>query len=273
MNSIILINKPKNYTSRDVVNVISKKLNIKKIGHTGTLDPIAEGVLILCTNKYTRFVEYITNYDKEYVVEGEFGYETDTLDVTGSVVKECKLDINIENFNNVLKNFVGEIEQIPPIYSAIKVKGKKLYEYARNNENVDIPKRTVNIYSIELLEFSNNTFKLKCNVSKGTYIRSLIRDIGLSLNTFATMKSLIRTKQGKVNIEDCGTISDLKYGNILNLIDIPIIRLEDYSIIKHGQKLKEDYKFPKVLFVDISDVPLAIYKKVEDIYKCEKMFL
>lgn len=273
MNSIILINKPKNYTSRDVVNVVSKKLNIKKIGHTGTLDPMAEGVLILCTNKYTKFAEYITNYDKEYIVEGEFGYETDTLDVTGNVVKECKTDVNLKKLENTLTKFIGEINQTPPIYSAIKVKGKKLYEYARNKEEVEILSRIVNIYSIELLSFSNNIFKLKCNVSKGTYIRSLIRDIGISLNTYATMKSLVRTKQGRVNIEDCGTIDDLKYADVLSLIDIPIVNLKDISIIKHGQKLYDDYKLPKVLFVDNNNVPLAIYKRVENIYKCEKMFI
>ena len=181
MDDILLINKPKGVTSRAVVNEVSHLLNIKKIGHTGILDPIATGVLVLCIGKATKIASLITDYDKEYIAEVILGIETDTLDIEGKIVKEETVkDITKEKVIEVLNSFIGDIKQEVPKYSAIKIKGKKLYQYARNNIDVDLPTRIVSIYKLKLiddLKYIDNKviFKIFCHVSKGTYIRSLIR--------------------------------------------------------------------------------------------------
>lgn len=247
MNGLLLINKPKNYTSRDVVNVVSKILNTKKIGHTGTLDPIATGLLILTIGASTKLSDYITSDIKEYIATFKFGIETDTLDITGKVINKKDLNIKKEDLLNSLIKFNGNIIQEVPKYSAVKIKGKKLYEYARANIDIDLPKREIIIYELELLEFSNE-IKIRCLVSKGTYIRSLIRDIGYSLNTYATMTSLIRTKQGNFNIENSFTLDDIKNNNY------KIITLEEYF-----------YNYPKL---DIGD---DLYKKINNGNKIENI--
>ena len=247
MNGLLLINKPKNYTSRDVVNVVSKILNTKKIGHTGTLDPIATGLLILTIGASTKLSDYITSDIKEYIATFKFGIETDTLDITGKVINKKDLNITKEDLLNSLIKFNGNIIQEVPKYSAVKIKGKKLYEYARANIDIDLPKREIIIYELELLEFSNE-IKIRCLVSKGTYIRSLIRDIGYSLNTYATMTSLIRTKQGNFNIENSFTLDDIKNNNY------KIITLEEYF-----------YNYPKL---DIGD---DLYKKINNGNKIENI--
>ena len=179
MNGIIIIDKEKNITSRDVVNKVSKILGTKKIGHTGTLDPLATGVLVLCVGRATKLVDLITGYDKEYIAEVCLGTLTDTLDVTGNVLKEKVTKISKKEIENVLNSFMPGYEQEVPIYSAVKINGKKLYEYARNNEDVILPKRYIKINSIKLIsdivyENDKTYFSFITNVSKGTYIRSLI---------------------------------------------------------------------------------------------------
>jgi tRNA pseudouridine55 synthase len=247
MNGLFLINKPKNYTSRDVVNVVSKILNTKKIGHTGTLDPIATGLLILTIGAATKLSDYITSDIKEYIATFKFGIETDTLDITGKVINKKDLNITKEDLLNSLTKFNGNIIQEVPKYSAVKINGKKLYEYARANIDIDLPKREIIVYELELLEFSSE-IKIRCLVSKGTYIRSLIRDIGYSLNTYATMTSLIRTKQGNFNIENSFTLDDIKNNNY------KIITLEEYF-----------YNYPKL---DIDD---DLYKKINNGNKIENI--
>ncbi|NLM63337.1 MAG: tRNA pseudouridine(55) synthase TruB, partial [Mollicutes bacterium] len=201
MDGIILINKKKGVTSRDVVNIISQKLNIKKVGHTGTLDPLATGVLVICIGKATKIVELMTNEDKEYIAEVTLGIKTDTLDITGNVIEEEICFKTKEEIIEALNIMKGEYEQEVPIYSAVKIKGKKLYEYARNKEKVELPKRLVNIKEINLIGDikyvdSKVIFSFKCKVSKGTYIRSLIDDIAKKLNTIGVMSNLTRIKQG-----------------------------------------------------------------------------
>ena len=179
LNGIIVINKPKNYTSHDVVAKVKKILKLKKVGHTGTLDPNATGVLPLLLNSGTKLSKYLINHDKEYEVTLRLGIKTDTLDSEGKILEERKVDTealeNTENIKEVLNSFVGKQEQIPPMYSAIKVKGKKLYEYARCGEKVEVQARQIEIYNIELqevdIEKQEIVFKVEC--SKGTYIRSL----------------------------------------------------------------------------------------------------
>jgi len=194
-SGVIAINKEEGMTSFDVVNEISRIFGIKKVGHTGTLDPLATGVLIVAIGQATKIVELLTALDKEYIAGVKLGLQTDTYDITGKVLKEKEIPNNY-NLEAVLKTFKKTYLQEVPIYSAIKVNGRKLYEYARKNQQVNLPKKEVTIKSIELLDQNQTTFKFKALVTKGTYIRSLINDIGRSLNTYATMTSLTRTKQG-----------------------------------------------------------------------------
>ena len=165
------------------------------------LDPMAKGVLVVAINRGLKIVDEITAYDKEYIAEVTLGIETDTLDITGNILKTMNIpEINKEKLNEVLNSFIGTYEMVVPKYSAIKVNGKKLYEYARNNEDITLPVKIVEIYDIKLLEIQSNKFKFKCHVSKGTYIRSLIRDICNKLGVVGTMSDLIRTSQGKFKI-------------------------------------------------------------------------
>ena len=157
MDGIIVVNKPKGITSRDVVNKVCKKFNTKKVGHTGTLDPIAEGVLVICIGKATKLVEVLTSLEKEYIAEVKLGILTDTLDVDGLVLKEEKTEIKREELEKVLNSFVKEYNQEVPIYSAVKIGGKKLYEYAREGKEITLPSRKVNIKNIELLDYDNKS--------------------------------------------------------------------------------------------------------------------
>lgn len=269
MNGILLIDKPSCITSRDVVNQVSKKLNIKKVGHTGTLDPIATGVLVLCVGEATKAVELLTAMDKEYIAEVMLGVETDTLDITGKVLNEEKVDLEKNTIINVLNSFKGRYYQEVPIYSAVKVKGKKLYEYARNGENIELPKRLVSINSIELIDDlylvdNHLCFKFKCSVSKGTYIRSLIKDICDCLNIKGTMLNLRRIKQGKFSIDNCININEVDCSKLLSLVDVlDIPKIEVNEFLKHkiinGQILENRYESDKVMFTYNSDL-LAIYQ-------------
>ena len=246
---ILVINKEKNITSRDVVNKLNKILNTKKIGHTGTLDPLATGVLVCLTDKHTKLVDVITSEEKEYIAEIKLGIETDTLDITGNIINENNnINLDINNIKNVLKSFVGKYIEEVPKYSAVKINGKKLYQYARNNVDIELPKREVEIKEIELLDYHDDIIKFKCLVSKGTYIRSLIKDIYNKLNVLGTMNSLIRTKQGKFTIDSSYTLDDVKNNNyrdipIDNVLDVKYIELDDnlYKKVINGNRLNLDY--------------------------------
>lgn len=270
MNGILVVNKEKDYTSRDVVNIVSKILNTKKVGHTGTLDPIACGVLVLTIGKCTKLCDYLTSSYKEYIAEFELGYETDTLDNTGSVLKTSDKKVSEEDIINTINSFLGEYNQEVPKYSAVKINGKKLYEYARNEEEVSLPSRLVDIKNIEVLKVGK-FIKIKCMVSKGTYIRSLIRDIGLKLGTHATMTSLERTKQGKFSINESYKLEDIKDGKfkLINIEDVfkgyPKINLDEisYKKVSNGCMLDNNYDSDYVLFY-YKDNLISIYKSVEN---------
>ncbi|MBR1414080.1 MAG: tRNA pseudouridine(55) synthase TruB [Bacilli bacterium] len=272
-NGILIVNKEKGMTSRDVVNRLNKIFNTKKIGHTGTLDPIAEGVLVTCIGSYTKLVDMLTSLEKEYIAEFEFGYETDTLDNTGIKINEDNKKISKDELVNILNSFVGEYNQQVPKYSAVKINGKKLYEYAREKIDIELPSRLVNIHNLELLEFNDNKVVIKTKVSKGTYIRSLIRDIAYELDTYATMTKLIRTKQGKFNIENSYSLNDIENNNyeLLSLSDIfdyPIIDMDDemYFKVKNGRKVILDNNSDYILF-KYQGKEVAIYQKYEDTFR------
>ena len=245
MNGVIIVNKPQGFTSRDVVNKLNHIFHTKKIGHTGTLDPIATGVLVVTIGSYTKLVNHLTSLDKEYIAEIKLGIMTDTGDITGNVInKSNNYSISKEDILNVFNSFPKEYKQTVPKYSAVKINGKKLYEYARENIDVKLPSRNVNVYSLELLEFNNDIIKFKTKVSKGTYIRSLIEDICTMLNVYGTMNSLQRTKQGKFDIKDSILLEvineDTDLLNAFDVLDISNYILDDnlYRLVFNGNKLK-----------------------------------
>ena len=214
MDGIILINKPKGCTSHDVVNKIKHVFN-EKVGHTGTLDPNATGLLPILIGKGRKLSYYLINHDKEYEVVLKLGEKTDTADSEGQVIEKREVKDTMLDENNVidsLKHFIGKQEQVPPMYSAIKIKGKKLYEYARKNIKVEVEPRQIEIYSIELSDINKTeqtiSFKVKC--SKGTYIRSLCEDIAEKLGTVGYMKELNRTQVGIFNITDSISLDELE---------------------------------------------------------------
>lgn len=283
INGLLVVDKEKDMTSRDVVNEVSKIFKTKKVGHTGTLDPIATGVLVLTIGKATKLNELITATEKKYQVEAILGLKTDTLDITGNVLKKENTNFTKEEITNTLNSFLGSYNQEVPIYSAVKINGKKLYEYARNKENVTLPKRVVNIKEIVLDDINyidNQTIiKFTCLVSKGTYIRSLVNDIAIKLNTVGTMKNLRRIKQGDYSIDKSYKLNDIKNNNY-QIISIKEA-LKDYFTVKvdeklkfkviNGQKLANIYNQEYVLFVD--DDVIALYKSVNNELKPYKMFI
>lgn len=211
MEGIININKPSGITSFDVIRVLRKILKERRIGHTGTLDPLAEGVLVVCLGRATRLVQDIEGYLKVYTAGFELGYRTDTYDIEGKIAKESeKKETTRTELESVLKKFIGDIKQIPPMYSAIKIEGQKLYDLARKGIEVERKAREISINFIEIIEFDGRKGKIRCEVSKGTYIRSLIDDIGRELGTFATMTSLVRERVGESDIESSYTLEDIE---------------------------------------------------------------
>lgn len=269
MQGAIIVNKAPDMTSRDVINILNKKFNTKSIGHTGTLDPIAEGVLVCLIGKYTKLTDILINHDKEYIASFKLGILTDTLDITGKILKEEKINLTKEEIQKTILSFKGTYNQEVPIYSAVKINGKKLYEYARNNEEITLPKREVNIYDIELLNIDNDIITIKTKVSKGTYIRSLIRDIGLKLNTNATMTKLIRTKLDKFTIEESYTLEDIQNDNykllsLEDLINLDIININEEMLfkIKNGQII--DYQTNKYILYKYNNQDIALYKPYQN---------
>ena len=286
-DGVIIVDKPKDYTSRDIVNIVSKELKTKKVGHTGTLDPLATGVLVICVGKATKLVDYLTSTYKEYEAELIMGIKTDTADITGNILKE-ESSIKEENeIKSVLNNMIGKYMQTVPIYSAVKVNGKKLYEYARENIDIELPKREVEIKTLELLniryENDKTILKIRTLVSKGTYIRSLIEDICNNLNTIGTMTNLRRIKQGNFDIKDSYTLDDIK-SNKFKLLSIEEVLDDVYSIevdenlekkIKNGAIIDNIYHKNLLKFTKDGRI-LATYRtysKDTTKLKPDKMFL
>lgn len=279
MDKLLVVNKEKNLTSRDAVNNLTKIFNTKKIGHTGTLDPIATGVLVCLFGKYTKLVDLLTSLDKEYIAEIKLGIKTDTGDITGSIIENKKYNITKEEIIKVFKEFPSKYKQIVPKYSAVKINGKKLYEYARNNIEIELPKREVSIFSLELIDYEKDIIKFKTHVSKGTYIRSLIEDICEKLGTIGTMNNLIRTKQGGFDIKDSFTLEDIKNGNfkfqnIHEFLKYPSIEINDelIKIIKNGGRIKNIYNVQDKVIFTYQGEDIAIYETNNETLKPYIMF-
>lgn len=279
MDKLLVVNKEKNLTSRDVVNNLTKIFNTKKIGHTGTLDPIATGVLVCLFGKYTKLVDLLTSLDKEYIAEIKLGIKTDTGDITGSIIENKKYNITKEEIIKVFEKFPQKYEQTVPKYSAVKINGKKLYEYARNNIEIELPKREVSIFSLELIDYEKDIIKFKTHVSKGTYIRSLIEDICEKLGTIGTMNNLIRTKQGGFDIEDSFILDDIKNGNfkfqnIHEFLKYPSIEINDelIKIIKNGGRIKNIYNVQDKVIFTYQGEDIAIYETNNETLKPYIMF-
>ena len=272
IDGILFVNKPKDMTSRDVVNRVSKIYHTKKVGHTGTLDPLATGVLILCLGKYTKLVQELTSEEKEYVAVMKLGYLTDTLDVTGTILKEKKVQVSQERICSVFQNFPKEYWQTVPLYSAVKINGKKLYEYARENEEVELPKRKVQIKNLEILKIEKDTITFKTTVSKGTYIRSLIKDLASEMQEYGVMQELTRTKQGSFLLEDCSDLKDISENTPLkkleDLFSYPRVQIteEIKKRIQNGNVLYLEINAPRVLLMNQENA-VAIYEKCDSCYK------
>ena len=256
MNGIILIDKPKDYTSHDIVAIV-KKIIKEKVGHTGTLDPIATGVLPLLIGKATGISKYLINHDKTYVATLMLGIKTDTADSEGKVIEEKAVpELSNENVIKVLNSMIGKQTQIPPMYSAIKVNGKKLYEYAREGKAVEVKQRNIEIHNMKLFKLniaeSEIVFEISC--SKGTYIRTVCEEIAKRLNTVGYMNELIRIKVGEFDIKD--TISIEKIKNNENILQEKLISIEDFfknktkieltdkelELFLNGVKLNKNYE-------------------------------
>lgn len=284
MFGFLNVYKPVGKTSHDVVAYFRRILKIKQIGHTGTLDPFAEGVLPICIGKSTKLIEYLPD-DKSYTAFVQFGKSTETYDTEGKIVFESDKKISKEEVEHALNNFKGEIEQLPPMYSAIKVNGKKLYEYAREGVEVEVKPRKVSIFKIELLDFDfeNKTAQVYIECSKGTYIRSIANDLGQVLGCGGYLYRLIRNKAGKflvensIKMEDFKTVDDVK-NNLINPIDM--LNLNIYELneaecqkIQYGQPLlNKSMKSVDFIILVYNNRIKAVAKVDGDYIKVNKVF-
>lgn len=276
-HGIVFVKKEKGMSSYDVIRLLKRKFHTSKIGHAGTLDPFACGLLILGVNEGTKVLPYLENESKEYIAELILGKETDTYDVTGKVVKTKKIKKHtFEEIDKALHSFVGETKQTPPIYSAIKVKGKPLYEYARENQKVKAKPRTQIIYDVRLMAFKKDHiyFYVKCN--KGTYIRSLGVDLAHKLNEVGYLNNLERIAIGNYKIANVKKVNDITEESIIDLKDalkIKKINYPDKKKIMNGSPIKLDTKDELVLIVD-KDKALALYElnKSDMLYYCKRGF-
>lgn len=284
MFGFLSVYKPVGKTSHDVVAYFRKLLKIKKIGHTGTLDPFAEGVLPICIGNSTRLIEYLPD-DKAYLAFVEFGKATDSYDIEGNVIFQSDKKVAKEDVEQALKKFEGDIEQLPPIYSAIKVNGKKLYEYAREGKSVEIKPRKVTIYKIELknFDYDNQVAQVYVECSKGTYIRSIANDLGQVLGCGGYLTRLIRTKAGKFLLENSKKMEDFSSKEIVenNLIEpISMLNYETYSLndsekidISNGKPLlNKSIKNAENLILVYNDCIKAIASSCDGCIKVKKVF-
>lgn len=274
MQKVCFIDKPRGMTSFDVCYKMRKVLNTRAVGHTGTLDPNATGVMIILFDKTCKANPFIVSASKEYVATVEIGYETDTLDIDGNVIS--KMDRyqmpERKEIENVLRSFLGKSTQKPPMTSAIKIKGKKLYDYQRQNIEVEIPEREIEVFDIELLNVNQNMITFKANVSSGTYIRSLMRDILTKMGLIGTLSKLRRTRVDNIGIESCDSLEDALNGNI-HFHDLKELLTHRYPIyecdermtndIKNGKTIKLNEKNEFVCMVKGDEV-LAIYEYQND---------
>lgn len=255
-DGILIIDKPQDFTSFDVVAKVRKALHTKSVGHTGTLDPLATGVLVVCVGKATKLVQYLTCENKKYEAEMKFGIQTDTGDITGKIILEKEYNLTLEKINEVISKFIGEQKQVPPMYSALKVNGKKLYEYAREGIEIEREPRDIEIDSIENVSFENDTLKFTVACSKGTYIRTLCEDIAIALGTCGTMTNLRRIQTGEFEIKDAISVEEISEEKVIS-----IEKLFDKSIdVKNNMK-----KLLNGMEISV-DLPDGLYNLYADEY-------
>ena len=283
MFGFLNIYKPKGKTSHDVVAILRRVTKIKQIGHTGTLDPFAEGVLPVCIGKATRLIEYLAD-DKAYIGTVQLGKSTTTYDIEGDMVKVSDKEVSIEEIEKALQSFRGEIEQFPPIYSAIKVNGKKLYEYARKGEEVEIKPRKVTIKNLKILNYDSKdrALELYIECSKGTYIRSIANDLGEVLGVYGHLTKLVRVKAGEFEIKDCIRLEDLKTKEDAEKVLInPLEKLhylkyelgeEEKNKVLNGMEIFSPQDYEGIVILVYSNNILAIGEAFGRRIKCVKVF-
>lgn len=283
MFGFLNVYKPRGKTSHDIVAILRRITKIKQIGHTGTLDPFAEGVLPICIGKATRLIEYLDD-DKAYIGTIQLGSQTTTYDTEGEIVKHSDKIIDEQNIQECLQLFKGEIEQTPPIFSAIKLNGKKLYEYAREGKEVEIKPRKIQINEIKLLNFDKQKqiAEIYIECSKGTYIRSIANDLGIYLGTYGHLIKLVRTKAGNFNIKQAIMLEDLQ--NIESVknkliappcyLDYPKYQLseEEKEKISHGVSIQTTDNCGIVLLMHNNNL-IAVGNAENQQIKCLKVFI
>lgn len=285
MFGFLNIYKPKGKTSHDVVAILRRITKVKQIGHTGTLDPFAEGVLPICIGKATRLIEYLKD-DKAYISTVQLGKSTTTYDLEGEVVEISDKTPSLEEIEAELNNFRGDIEQLPPIFSAIKVKGKKLYEYARKGEEVEIQPRSVNISELELLNYDkeNRTLELYIKCSKGTYIRSIAHDLGKNLNCFGHLIKLVRVKAGDFLVENAIKLDELSsVEEVEKHLIYPLEKLDyqtyelnekELELVSHGMQIWAQNLIEEgIVILTHNSKLVAVAEANENKIKCLKVFI
>jgi len=284
MDGVILVDKSKGISSFGVVSKIKKYLKTRDVGHCGTLDPMAEGLMVICVNKALKIAKYLTEDRKTYIAKVKLGETTPTLDVEGEIVERKEVPFfSEEKIKEILSTFLGKSEQIPPIYSAIQINGKRLYEYARNNEKVVVPPRSIEIYNIEFIAYKNNEIEFSVDCSKGTYIRTLCADIAARLDTIGYMTYLRRIKAGIFDIKNSSTLENIENGEykivsikdaLLNVgFDCFVASDDEKKMIKDGRTISRKLE-NKTLYIDENESALAMYEYDEEIKvsKCLRKF-
>lgn len=267
---ILLVNKPSGITSHDLVMKIRRKLHTQKVGHTGTLDPLASGVMMLTVGKATKILPYIVEHDKEYVAELKLGIRTDTSDITGNIVEERDVvPVSEEEIRQAMSEMTGEQKQIPPMYSAKKVNGRKLYELAREDIVIERDPVDINIYELKLLDFNGNDeirFRIRC--SSGTYVRTVCEDLSRKLGNVGTMKSLVRTAIDRYTLKDCQELENIDDSvTLLSTYEIlsgyPYVEIEDLKSIYDGKKIQIDCDEDLIFIVNSGNI-IAAYERITD---------
>ena len=275
MGNVLFVNKPSGMTSFDVCFKLRKVLHTRKIGHTGTLDPLATGVMIVLFDKATKANPFLVSDRKTYRCEVQLGIRTDTLDIDGNIIETSDHEVpEKERLNEILHYFLGDSIQEVPMTSAVSVNGKRLYQYQRQGVDVEIPKRDISVYSIRLEEILSDGFIFECEVSSGTYIRALARDILKKMGQIGTVRKLDRTAVDRISVEQCDDLEKILEGefrthSLYELLSLryPVVEYEDIDSIRNGKKIKLDSDAEQVLICS-GEEALAIYEKEDDRYRC-----
>lgn len=271
MDGVLLLNKPVDYTSRDLVNKMSKKFNERKAGHTGTLDPFATGLMLLTFGKATKISTYLEAIEKTYVAELTLGITTSSLDTEGEVIEIKEVNLpSREKLDEIFNSFVGEIDQIPPMHSAIKVDGEPLYKKARRGEIIERKPRKVTIHDIKILSITNNKILFEVTCSKGTYIRTLGKDIADKIGCGGHLTLLTRTRIGSFKLKDAKNIDDVEITDLISVSDalsfFPSLIVDAFleKKVRNGVKLTLKTNEERILLRSLTNEPLAIYEKRDD---------